>query len=133
MKTQEQKKAEVLNYFHKTSQHLFVTEQGMMFKIIPFEKEGVLYYSKLIIGKDTMKIETHELFKWGVRWKSNYKLDLFPDFLNIKSIKHFNKLKWIIALLGLGEYTLTPNDVNNQKLLDKLILRFKFFEIEESK
>ena len=130
MKTQEQKKAEVLNYFHKTSQHLFVTEQGMMFKIIPFEKEGVLYYSKLIIGKDTMKIETHELFKWGVRWKSNYKLDLFPDYLNIKSIKHFNKLRTILIQLN---GSLTPDNVRNKEVIDKLVKGYKYFEIEESK
>ena len=129
MKTQEQKQIEILNYFTKTSQHLFVTEQGIMFKIKSFEHEGILYYSKLVINKDSIKITTDKVGNASNGWvKQDYKHRFFPDYLNIKSIKHFKKLNTILVNM-----IYTPNDVENQRVLDILVKTYKFFEVEESK
>lgn len=129
MKTQEQKEQEVLNYFDKTSQHLFVTNEGVMFKIIAFKHEDKLYYSKLVINKDKATITTKEAFKWGVGLKQHWKHTFFPDYLEIKAIKHFNKFRTIDSnLFG----SLTPDNEKNQERLNKLIEIYKFFE-EETK
>lgn len=129
MKTEEQKNQEVFNYFDKTSQHLFVTNQGAIFKIIPFKHDGKDYYSELVIKKDKLTITTKETFKWGIGLKQHWKHTLFPDYLKVKSIKHFKRFTTIYSnLLGL----LTPDNVQNQKSLDKLVEIYKFFE-EETK
>lgn len=129
MKTQEQKEQEVLNYFDKTSQHLFVTNEGVMFKIIAFKHEDKLYYSKLVINKDKATITTKEAFKWGVGLKQHWKHTFFPDYLEIKAIKHFNKFRTIDSNLFAS---LTPDNEKNQERLNKLIEIYKFFE-EETK
>jgi len=129
MKTQEQKQNEVLNYFDKTSQHLFVTNYNEMFKIITFKHEDKLYYSKLVISGSKAKITTREAFKWGVGLKQHWKHTFFPSYLKTKSIKHFKKFIQIESNLSS---LLTPDDEKNQKSLDKLIEIYKFFE-EETK
>jgi hypothetical protein len=127
MKTTEQKQAEVLNYFDKTSQHLFVTKQGVIFKIITHKHEDKLYYSKLVINKDKFTIETREAFKYGMGLKQSWKHSFFPDYLEIKSIKHFKKFRTIENnLFG----SLTTDNTKNQEVLDKLVTGYKFFEIE---
>lgn len=127
MKTQEQKEQEVLNYFEKTSQHLFITNEGVIFKIIPFKHEDKFYYSKLTINKGKATITTREAFKWGMGLKQHWKHTFFPNDLKIKSIKHFNKFMTIYA--NLFEH-LTPDNEKNQDTLNKLIEMYKFFEEE---
>ena len=130
MKTQEQKEKEVFNYFNNTSQHLFITNENVIFKIIPFKYEDTFYYSKLVISKGKVTITTKEAYKWGIGLKQQWKHTFFPDYLKIKSIKHYNKFDKIYSnLIGL----LTPDNVENQKSLDKLVEIYKFFEEEEVK
>lgn len=129
MKSQETKEQEVLNYFDKTSQHLFVTNEGVIFKITTFKHEDKLYYSKLVINKNKATITTRQAFQWGMGLKQSWKHTFFPDYLEIKAIKHFKKFRRI-------EYnlfdSLTPDNEKNQERLDKLIEAYKFFE-EETK
>jgi len=125
MKSQEQKEREVLNYLDKTSQHLFVTKQGVMFKIITFKQEGELYYSQFIIKKDTIKVVTNKV-KLN-RFKRSYKDELFESYLEIKSIRMFKKLYDLLKNITLD---LGKDDVKNQERLDKLVEHYKFFEKE---
>jgi hypothetical protein len=125
MKTQEQKEQEVLNYFDKTSQHLFVTNDGVIFKIITFKHEDKTYYSKLVINKGKATITTRQPFQWGMGLKQSWKHTFFPDYLEIKAIKHFNKFRTIEFNLF---FRLSPDNEKNQDSLDKLIEMYKFFE-----
>jgi hypothetical protein len=127
MKTQEQKQTEVLNYFNETPKHLFVTNTGVMFKIMTFKVEDVLYYSKLVITKDKASIETREAFKYGMGLKQEWKHHFFPSYLGVKSIPHFKKMRTIVGNLSKN---LTIDNQKNQEYLDKLIEINKFFEVE---
>lgn len=125
MKTQEQKEQEVLNYFDKTSQHLFVTNEGVVFKITTFKHEDKLYYSKLVINKNKATITTRQAFQWGTGLKQSWKHTFFPDYLEIKAIKHFKKFRKIEANLFSR---LTPDNEKNQDTLNKLIEMYEFFD-----
>jgi hypothetical protein len=127
MKTQEQKQTEVLNYFNETSKHLFVTNTGVMFKIMTFKLEDVLYYSKLVITKDKASIETREAFKYGMGLKQTWKHHFFPNYLGVKSTPHFIRFNEIESYL---KGKLTSDNVKNQSLVDEAIKTFGLFEIE---
>ena len=127
MKTIEQKQTEVLNYFDKTSQHLFMTKSGIIFKILTFKHEDKLYYVKLIIKKDYMVTETREVFKYGMRLKQEWKHSFFPDDAEIKSIKHFKRFREIESNF-IGKLSIDNDE--NQKVISGLTKDFKFFETE---
>lgn len=127
MKTIEQKQAEVLNYFDKTSQHLFITKSGMIFKILTFKHEDKLYYVKLIIRKDDILTETREAFKYGMGLKQEWKRSFFQDDLEIKAIKHFKKFREIECEFIAN---MTIDNLMNQKLINEVAKGSKFFELE---
>jgi hypothetical protein len=105
MKTQEQVSIEIKNYLNKTSNHLFVTESGHMYKIQSFEREAKLYYAAITLGKGVVSINVKEaLHDRTYAWYGNNSLDVlkavvFPSYQKSKSIPYFKKMRELMTEL----------------------------------
>ena len=80
-------------YLTKTSNHLFVTAEGYLYKIETFERDGKQYYVKFIMGKGKSIVQVNELDK-QFAWRGSNTLnviqnELFPIYFKTQSIPYF--------------------------------------------
>jgi hypothetical protein len=128
MKTIEQKQLEVKNYLTTSEQHLFKTNKGDLFKIIPFEVDGVLHVCKVTIKKDgTMTSKVKKVFTYeSDNIKQNWKNYFFYKSCYVNeeaiAIKHFKGIRTFFSnLYG----NLTINDEKNVEYMNKLVDVYK--------
>ena len=116
MKTQEQKQQEAKAYIAKSAQHLFVINEKTYYKIIPFNRDGVLHYAKLMITGDNVSLNIVNLngYKWDL------KQSLFPQYVKTKSTPYFKKMREIVQMVET-EIKLT----DNQELVDGIKTKIK--------
>lgn len=116
-------------YLNKTSNHLFVTNDGYFYKVESFEREGKLYYTTIFIGKDKVMINVREAITYfGNNSLNNLQHGLFPTYYKAKSIPYFKKMRLLIKDL--------MTDINldnslNKELGDKISVRLP--ELEQTK
>lgn len=111
MKTQEELIKETKDYLNKSSQHLFVVNDNILMKVIPFTKEDIDYYAKLTIIKDKVYLEVHK--NYGFKWSA--KNILFPSYVKTKSIPYFKKMRELVKMVE-AEISVT----NNVGLIEKI-------------
>lgn len=114
MKTQEQKLKDTQDYLAKTAQHLFIVNDKIITKLVPFYKDENLYYAKLMISPSNVSIDiiNANRYKWEV------KPDLFPQYVKTKSIPYFKKMREIVSMVE-NEISLTDNKVLCEKIKTK--------------
>ena len=123
MKTKEQVSTEINNYLNKTSNHLFITESGHMYKIQSFEREGKLYYATITLGKGFVSINVKEaLNDRTYSWYGNNSLDVlknvvFPSYQKSKSIPYFKKMRELVTEL-MSEIQI--DNTLNKDLVEKI-------------
>ncbi len=99
MKTLEQKAKEVKNYVNNASQHLFISDDTTLFKIIPYTKDGIDYCAKIMINTKTKKVAVKSVRTNMI--KGELKHELFPTYVKTKSIPYFKKMREIIAKITI--------------------------------
>lgn len=131
-KTKSQIEKKALAYLTKTSNHVFVTESGYLYKIIPFVSEGTNYYATIYIGKDSVVINTKEVLSdrqfayYGNNSLNVLKGLLFPKYDKTKSIPNFKKMREFVALISND---LKVDSKSNKELSDKIKDKIKEFEL----
>ena len=120
MKTQEQKNQEAKAYIAKSAQHLFLMNDRIYFKIVPFNVDGALHYASLKIDGENVSINVINTN----RYKWEFKQHLFPQYVKTKSIPFFKAMKEIVALVE-SEVNLT----DNKGLIEKIKSRVKTLEL----
>jgi hypothetical protein len=120
MKTIEQKQLEAKAYIAKSSQHLFVVNKDIFYKIIPFTVDGKTHYATLTIVKDVVRLNVikSDRFKWEL------KQSLFPQYNKIESIPYFKAMRELVAFIQT-EINLT----DNKELIEKIKERVKTLEL----
>lgn len=127
MKTIEQKQEQVKNYLNETAKHLFLTKNGVMFKIIPFKHEEKTYVAKVTISKTSFDVSIDDMSKiYDSELKQTWKNRYFDNFLEIKSIKHFKAFNILFENLKNG---ITIDNKKNVELLEKLISESEFLSL----
>lgn len=106
MKTLEEKVKETKDYIQKSSEHLFVVNDIILTKVIPFTKEDTLYYAKLTIVKDKVYLDIHKNYDDGCKWR--VKNRLFPAYVKTKSIPYFKKMRELVKMIE-AEISVTDN------------------------
>lgn len=134
-KTKQQIVNEAKAYLEKTSRHLFVTgTQGSLYKIIPLEVDGELYFTTIIFRKDSVFISVRKAisdndFKYhGNNGLNVLKKCIFPDYYKTKSIPNFKKMK---TLVGDIMSEISIDDKTNLVLADKI--KTRLVELEPTK
>lgn len=131
-KTKSQIEKEALAYLTKTSNHVFVTESGHLYKIVPFVSEGTNYYATIHIGKDSVVINTKEVLSerqfayYGNNSLSVLKSSLFPTYNKTKSIPNFKRMREFVALIMKD---LKTDSKSNQELSAKVKDKVKELEL----
>jgi len=127
MKTIEQKEQQVKNYLNETAKHLFVTKNGVMFKIIPFNHEEKSYVAKVTISKTNFNVSIDDVSKiYDSELKQTWKNRYFDNFLEIKSIKHFKAFNLLFEKFKSG---ITIDNKKNVESLEKLISESEFLSL----
>jgi hypothetical protein len=130
-KTKQEIDTQVAQYLNKAKLHLYVTETGYLYKILPMEKDGKMYITTLMIGKENVIINTSEavsdyMYKTNGNGTANVvKKGLFPDYYKTKSIPNFKRMKALIEEIK-GEINLNNN--LNKDLIEKI--KIKVVELE---
>jgi len=130
LKSKQQIENEVETYLNKTAQHLFVTESGYLYKIIPYRNEGELYYVVITMGKGQVNIRINKAVSdssynyYGNGTLSVVKDVLFPPYTKAKSIPNFKKMRVLVEEIK-KELKVSDND----KLIDKIKNRLPEFEV----
>lgn len=125
MKTKEEKQLEVKNYLTKANQHLFKNNKGEIFKVVPFEIDGVLHVAKITIKPDgTTESKTRKVFMWESddikqTWKNSF---LYYGEQN--AIKHFKDAR--IFFLEIHDKLGLKNE-DNVLIMNKIIKDFNLF------
>lgn len=131
-KTKSQLEKEALAYLTKTSKHVFVTESGHLYKIVPFVSEGVNYYATIHIGKDNVVISTKEVLSdrqfayYGNNSLNVLKASLFPRYNKAKSIPNFKRMREFVELIMKD---LKTDSKSNQELSAKIKDKVKELEL----
>jgi hypothetical protein len=118
-------------YLNKTSNHLFTTADGYLYKIETFEREGKLYYATIFLGNGKVIVDVKEaISERQFTWYGNNTLnvlqqELFPKYFKAKSIPYFKKMKEIIKDL-MSE--LKVNNADNKELIEKIKTRLPELE-----
>lgn len=112
MKTIEQKTKEVKDYVNNASQHLFISDDTTLFKIIPYTKDGVDYCAKIMINTKTKKVGVSTV-KLNML-KGELKHVLFPTYVKTKSIPYFKRMREIIAKVTIVEGVVTIPDIEKE-------------------
>ncbi len=112
MKTIEQKTKEVKDYVNNASQHLFISDDTTLFKIIPYTKDGVDYCAKIMINTKTKKVGVNTV-KLNML-KGELKHVLFPTYVKTKSIPYFKRMREIIAKVTIVEGVVTIPDIEKE-------------------
>ena len=133
-KTRQQTLKQASTYLNKTSDHLFVINDGSFFKVEPFEREGKLYYATILINKDKVFIYVREAVSEqnyayaGNNTLNNLQKALFPVYYKTKSIPYFKRMRVLIQDL-MTDIKLDNN--SNKELADKISTRLP--ELEKTK
>ena len=134
MKTKQQIQNEVSKYLSKTSQHLFTTAQGYLYKIETFERDGKLYYATILMGKGNVMITVKEAMSdrqfadAGNNSLNLLQQGIFPTYFKTQSIPYFKKMREMIKYL-MGE--IKVDEESNKELITKL--KAKLPELEPTK
>lgn len=112
MKTIEQKAKEVKDYVNNASQHLFISDDTTLFKIIPYIKDGVDYCAKIMINTKTKKVGVKSV-KTNML-KGELKHELFPTYVKTKSIPYFKKMREIIAKVTIHNGMISIPDIEKE-------------------
>lgn len=121
-------------YLNKTSNHLFVTNDGYFYKVETFEREGKLYYATIFMGKNKVIINVKEaVSERQYAYAGNNTLnilqqELFPVYYKAKSIPYFKKMRVLIKDL-MADIKL--DNSLNKELGDKISTRLS--ELEQIK
>lgn len=120
MKTQEQKAQDAKDYIAKSAQHLFIVNDKLIYKVIPFYKDDVLHYAKLTLGSEYANIEIVNLnsYKWDLKYT------LFPSYSKTKSIPYFKKMRELVE--GI---TAELSTTDNKALIEKMKSKYKTLEL----
>lgn len=134
-KTKQEIDTQVVQYLNKAKLHLYVTEKGYLYKILPMEKDGKMYITTIMIGKDNVMINTSEavseyMYQTNGNGTANVvKKGLFPDYYKTKSIPNFKRMKNLIEEIT-GEINL--NNLNKD-LIEKIKLKVVELELFKEK
>lgn len=99
LKTKQQIETQVKNYLEKTSRHLFVTESGYLYKIVPLYKDNKTYYATIMVGNGQLLINVKEAvtdsqYTWyGNNTAHVIKRNVFPEYYKAKSIPYFKRMR----------------------------------------
>lgn len=97
-KTVQDIEQEVLAYLNKTAKHLFVTEDKMFFKVIPFKVDDAWYYAVIRFNGEKCNMYINSV-KRQIEWHGKYtkkciKDELFPQHSDKKtSITNFKLMR----------------------------------------
>lgn len=125
MKTKEVKQLEVKNYLTKANQHLFKNNKGEIFKVVPFEIDGVLHVAKITIKQDgTTESKIRKVFMWESddikqTWKNS-----FLYYGEQVAIKHFKDVRLFFYYL---KDKLGLKNEDNVLIMNKIIKDFNLF------
>jgi hypothetical protein len=112
MKTIEQKAKEVKDYVNNASQHLFISDDTTLFKIIPYTKDGIDYCAKIMINTKTKKVAVKSVRTNMI--KGELKHELFPTYVKTKSIPYFKKMREIIAKVTIVDGMVTIPEIEKE-------------------
>ncbi len=130
-KTKQEIITQVEQYLDKTTLHLYVTESGHLYKILPLYNEGKLYIATIMIGKDNVIINTKEavtdyMYKtYGNGTANVIKKGLFPDYYKTKSIPNFKRFKNLIDEIKAD---IKFTSIDNKDLIN--MIKIKTIELE---
>ena len=130
-KTKSQIEKEAMAYLTKTSNHVFKTNDGYLYKIITLNHEGKNYYATIMLGNGKVLINTQEVVSdrqfayYGNNTLSVLKSSLFPSWYKTQSIPNFKKMKALIADI---EKEIKVDNKSNQPLAEKFKERLSELE-----
>lgn len=130
-KTKQEIITQVEQYLNKTALHVYVTESGHLYKVLPLYNEGKLYIATIMVGKDSVIINTSEavtdyMFQNNGNGTANViKKGLFPDYYKTKSIPNFKRFKNLIDEI---KGNIKFNSVDNKPLIE--LIKAKTIELE---
>lgn len=132
LKIKEQVVSQVESYLNKTTNHLFVTESGYLYKVLPLTKDGKLYTVTIMMGKGQVLLTINESVSdntykyYGNATANIVKKSLFPDYYKTKSIPNFRKMRVLVEeIVSEIKY----DDNANKTLIDKLKKKLPEFEV----
>lgn len=132
LKTKEEVVNQVETYLNKTANHLFVTESGHLYKVLPLRKDGKLYCVTITMGKGQVVLNISEAVSdyvyqnCGNGTANVIKNNLFPEYYKAKSIPNFRKMRKLVE-------EIIPNikfeNNANKELTEKIKERLPEFEV----
>jgi len=108
----------VVTYLTKTAKHLFITEKGEFFKVLPFENNNETYALVMEFNGETSwgkVLSVKQYVRWyDVNAKSCLKQEIFGN-TKVKSIKNFKAMKELMSEMieHLKIYDMTNINVSN--------------------
>ena len=135
IKTNEQIVKEAKAYLTKTSNHLYTTKGGFIYKVITFERDDKFYYITLTIGNGRVMLNvknleenmTHYIQNYGNNALNVLKDSIYPRYQETKSLPYFKKMrelsKEILSKISLDNKA-------NAELIEDIKSRLTEFELK---
>jgi hypothetical protein len=136
---------QLLNYFNKTSKHLFINDRGMFFKVLPIKVDGNWYIIKLEFNGETCYTSFYKLNDLSPMVKHlinkgmyssaakvavhEWKMDLFPKSeysgigYNKTAIKNFRLMKGkMLEVIKCVQKNLVENgEITTKKEISRIL------------
>lgn len=125
-KSKDQIEKQVEAYLNKTSNHLFLLDNGYLLKVITLSDEGNLYYATIMIKKDQVHLTVQPMVTDNqIRWYGNntanvIKKSIFPQYYKAKSIPYFKRMRTLVSEI---KSEINLDNSKNKSLIEKIKTR----------